>query len=884
VLLAVLRFVPLEDLINVSRVCRRLARVVQDVSLWPWSRWAGSYTTTSDLMESIARRNQEAPIESRLLVGIVGARQCGKSTLINQGIGAPWCDRVFGSVYPKATLYEHGSFGGVGDLEFDHYGMLPSDQRPWNVIAVCFDAQSRTSWHTAQEWLAALSAINAARRLQVAAVRAEFRAAHPTPEMHDTLFCPQMHQLEHLQNVTHTHWYRSVIGNGNVPGCAACNAYLMPSGISSLLVCADCDYTVCEQCAGASAVAAAKNRDLAIDQELPAALRPLRMFLLANARTPTVDGALGELEHDSSLLAEAEQGAKQSGATFMMFDFASRSSTDAFVRRLLFVVVEQLAASYLRQRNVVNERIALRERAFSHADGRHGVSAPYAELPIDPSVASTAGADSDVRHNDNGDNYEDDYDNNGDDDDVNGDGKARAVATQPTAEAQAMVVRALLQRQLRGERLNDGRSMHARARITGAMACTRGHALVRTAFMPQPHIDATVGSLFKVCVLSAVAPLTVDGLTLAADDVIDVLELPNGRGGLALGALNGVVGRFPMDVCRPVTRELRDLEALAQSRKCKHCFWQFAKSAPALACLQCHEFVCRKCAGDLAFALAQRSDWASVTSATRFIAESVRDIADDRRREPVLDVPLTGVVMVLRDSATGQHSRPVVTLCSDNDTVWPESRAVLCAARDGRVGWLPLLALDSASQSVGTASLRWRIAAAFHRNVCLIRATSGCPSPTDLKDENAVVGEYFACHTCAALVVCGVCRTRCHAGHQLQPLFAPPATTLCACGAGRAPGATAPPCCALHEEGIEPVLPTRSVRVVSPIVAPSGAFFFAGQILDVVENAAPRNGFRAVRDPLVFTGVSYVTVGSVVAMMHPFPSDNCVLFARPTGH
>jgi hypothetical protein len=151
--------------------------------------------------------------------------------------------------------------------------------------------------------------------------------------------------------------------------------------------------------------------------------------------------------------------------------------------------------------------------------------------------------------------------------------------------------------------------------------------------------------------------------------------------------------------------------------------------------------------------------------------------------------------------------------------VWPESRAVLCAARDGRVGWLPLLALDSASQSVGTASLRWRIAAAFHRNVCLIRATSGCPSPTDLKDENAVVGEYFACHTCATRWWCVVCVARAVTlGHQLQPLFAPPATTLCACGAGRAPGATAPPCCALHEEGIEPVLPTRSVRVVSPIV------------------------------------------------------------------
>jgi hypothetical protein len=150
------------------------------------------------------------------------------------------------------------------------------------------------------------------------------------------------------------------------------------------------------------------------------------------------------------------------------------------------------------------------------------------------------------------------------------------------------------------------------------------------------------------------------------------------------------------------------------------------------------------------------------------------------------------------------------------------------------------------------------------------------------------LGDYFVCHSCpyrfsdgltAPMIVCGVCRVRCHAGHRLQPMFDSDHETACECGAhaGRHESSldtdfSVANCCALYERGAESELPKRSVRMSEATYASnSPACFFEGQVLDVVEDVTPRPGFVAVRDPLLFTGVSFVRAQSVT-FMRAFPT------------
>ncbi len=921
VLLTLLRRLPWPDLLNVSRVCRRLAVVTRDLSLWPTFNVAYDATWDSELMAEVGKRVTDDRSLLSSVFGVAGARSSGKSALIRalsslppaavaeSGTISGYVENSFTQNFvARARLCEHGAFGGVGDIDPANYkgaiDFLNNTPRLDGVI-VCFDAMSRASWHVASEWLKAVQLINAERRQEAAAREQQQRQALEKDRQNneartvDALFCDALHVLESFDRARTSVWYNHAV---HMPvRCRACWSSLSVSLMQSegALVCTDCSFVLCAKCSGEVALTAAHARYSAyvLRSSRPKAsndVRQLSMIVLANARTSSEFESASDLLVDETLMAEAEALSQHVGASLWALDVARTGSVASLGAYLVRQVLERAVAPLLREKNILYHRAALRETLLSRTADTSGPASTsaYALLPFAPAndaavaAAGTVAVGTAVASASH--SYDVDDDDNGDDDHANDGRLGKEMAG--AAKSHGSIVRALLQTRLRSAPLIDGGSrISSRARLTGEMLCSRGHALVRSVFTPQPNIEAASGALFKVTAMSAVAPLTVDGLTLAIGDIIDVLELPSTQGGLALGCLDGRVGRFPIDVCKSVPKSDADAAARSIMRKCSMCSYSISLQAPTLSCFSCREYVCRACSGDVAFATAARADWAFKTSEVSYLAESLRDIVDEKRREVPLEVPLAGVVLVLRDGSKQTVSRRVVAIGPEGGNVWPETRAVLCAAGDGRVGYLPLLALDGTARSVITQSRRYRIQAAYHRGMCLIRATSGVAASDDRVDLPDVrLGDYFVCHSCpyrfsdgltAPMIVCGVCRVRCHAGHRLQPMFDSDHETACECGAhaGRHESSldtdfSVANCCALYERGAESELPKRSVRMSEATYASnSPACFFEGQVLDVVEDVTPRPGFVAVRDPLLFTGVSFVRAQSVT-FMRAFPT------------
>ena len=88
------------------------------------------------------------------------------------------------------------------------------------------------------------------------------------------------------------------------------------------------------------------------------------------------------------------------------------------------------------------------------------------------------------------------------------------------------------------------------------------------------------------------------------------------------------------------------------------------------------------------------------------------------------------------------------------------------------------------------------------------------------------------------------------------------------------------PCNALYEFGVELPKPTRSVRMRNNELLPNKIQLFAGQVLDVVDDADKRPNQCALRDPLIFDEPFYVDAHLFKWLKEPFPSKNFILLPK----